>query len=92
MKYTFYDYLAKYFMFRGDQTPCHYVEISKLTYSALSHDLKTTAFNEKNSGALVRQRTIPTERPPLVGEISARKPKLTATVIRCADYATPSIL
>jgi hypothetical protein len=25
----------------------------------------------KNSGALVRQRTIPTERPPLVGEVSA---------------------
>jgi hypothetical protein len=24
-----------------------------------------------NSGALVRQRTIPTERPPLVGEVSA---------------------
>jgi hypothetical protein len=24
-----------------------------------------------NSGALVRQRTIPTERPPLVGELSA---------------------
>jgi hypothetical protein len=26
---------------------------------------------ETNSGALVRQRTIPTERPPLVGEASA---------------------
>jgi hypothetical protein len=26
---------------------------------------------KKNSGALVRQRTIPTERPPLVGEVSA---------------------
>jgi hypothetical protein len=25
----------------------------------------------KNSGALVRQRTIPTERPPLVGEVTA---------------------
>jgi hypothetical protein len=25
-----------------------------------------------NSGALVRQRTIPTERPPLVGEVSAK--------------------
>jgi hypothetical protein len=24
-----------------------------------------------NSGAVVRQRTIPTERPPLVGEVSA---------------------
>jgi hypothetical protein len=26
---------------------------------------------DKNSGALVRQRSIPTERPPLVGEVSA---------------------
>jgi hypothetical protein len=26
---------------------------------------------EKNSRALVRQQTIPTERPPLVGEVSA---------------------
>jgi hypothetical protein len=26
---------------------------------------------KKNSGALVRKRTIPTERPPLVGEVSA---------------------
>jgi hypothetical protein len=27
----------------------------------------------KNSGALVHQRTIPTERPLLVGEVSANK-------------------
>jgi hypothetical protein len=27
--------------------------------------------SKTNSGALVRQRTIPTERPPLVGEVSA---------------------
>jgi hypothetical protein len=40
--------------------------------------------HKKNSGALVRQRTIPTERPPLVGEVSALG-------IRCADHATPSI-
>jgi hypothetical protein len=26
---------------------------------------------KENSGALVRQRTIPTERPPLIGEVSA---------------------
>jgi hypothetical protein len=29
------------------------------------------AINKTNSRALVRQRTIPTERPPLVGEVSA---------------------
>jgi hypothetical protein len=40
----------------------------------------------KNLRSLVRQRTIPTERPPCVGEISA-----TAVTIRCADHATPSI-
>jgi hypothetical protein len=28
-------------------------------------------YGKKNSGALVRQRTIPSERPPLVGEVSA---------------------
>jgi hypothetical protein len=27
----------------------------------------------ENSGVLVRQQTIPTERPPLVGEVSVRK-------------------
>jgi hypothetical protein len=27
--------------------------------------------NKANSVALVRERTIPTERPPLVGEVSA---------------------
>jgi hypothetical protein len=27
--------------------------------------------NKTNSGALVRQQTIPTERPPLVGEFNA---------------------
>jgi hypothetical protein len=27
--------------------------------------------NNNNSVALVRERTIPTERPPLVGEVSA---------------------
>jgi hypothetical protein len=26
---------------------------------------------KKNSGALVRRQTIPTERPPLIGEVSA---------------------
>jgi hypothetical protein len=30
-----------------------------------------TSQNKKNSEALVRQRTIPTERPPFVGEVSA---------------------
>jgi hypothetical protein len=33
--------------------------------------LQTASFpTNKNSGALVRKRTIPTERPPLVGEVS----------------------
>jgi hypothetical protein len=38
---------------------------------------------QTNAGALVRQRTIPTERPPLVGEVSANfcKKKVHAYVI-----------
>jgi hypothetical protein len=28
-------------------------------------------YRQTNSGALIRQRTIPSERPPLVGEVSA---------------------
>jgi hypothetical protein len=43
---------------------------------------------KKNYEALVRQRTIRTERPPLVGEV---KPKLMTVGIRRADHATPSI-
>jgi hypothetical protein len=31
----------------------------------------TNTFMAKNSGAFIRQRTIPTERPPLVGEVSS---------------------
>ena len=32
---------------------------------------QTTADVKKNSVALIRERTIPTERPPPVGEVSA---------------------
>jgi hypothetical protein len=44
-----------------------------------------TLYVTTNSVALVLKRTISTERPPLVGEVSA------AMGIRCADHATPSI-
>jgi hypothetical protein len=37
--------------------------------SAKSRD--TNAANKIKIGAFVRQRTVPTERPPLVGEVSA---------------------
>jgi hypothetical protein len=33
--------------------------------------LNITLYSTTNSGALVRKQTIPTERPPLVGEVSA---------------------
>jgi hypothetical protein len=36
---------------------------------------------KKNSGALVRQRPIPTERPPFVGEVSA-----SGLVVRVPGY------
>jgi hypothetical protein len=39
---------------------------------SFNSDWATTTFkNKTNSRAWVRQRTIPTERPPLVGEVSA---------------------
>jgi hypothetical protein len=41
--------------------------ISILCISMLSHNI----LQPTNSVALVRERTIPTERPPLVGEVSA---------------------
>jgi hypothetical protein len=43
------------------------------TYTGVS-ELTRTSIHEiflLSPGALVRQRTIPTERPPLVGEVSA---------------------
>jgi hypothetical protein len=33
--------------------------------------IKPTSSRSNNSGALVRQRTIPTEQPPLVGKVNA---------------------
>jgi hypothetical protein len=36
------------------------------------HDLWQKYIKKLNSVALVRKRTIPTERPPLVGEVSAK--------------------
>jgi hypothetical protein len=40
--------------------------------------------NQTNSEALVRQRTIPAERPPLVGEVSANT---NLTFINCRCYS-----
>jgi hypothetical protein len=40
-------------------------------YFSLSYNVITLKVEKKNFGALVRQRTIPTERSPLVGEVSA---------------------
>jgi hypothetical protein len=53
--------------FRGDKTAGGAADHS--TPSSLV--LKNRGCHKKNSGALVRQRTISTERPPLVGEVSA---------------------
>jgi hypothetical protein len=39
--------------------------------SYLDQDTGYTQKQKKNSGALVLQQTIPSERPPLVGEVSA---------------------
>jgi hypothetical protein len=40
-------------------------------FSVLTIQTKTKILKKLNSVALVRERTIPTERPPLVGEVSA---------------------
>jgi hypothetical protein len=49
-------------------TTSNVTAISNLTYI---EEWVENYEQEKKSGALVRQRTIPTERPPLVGEVSA---------------------
>jgi hypothetical protein len=43
-----------------------------LTCRPISHDDDDDEEEQTNSGALVRKRTIPTERPPHVGEVSAK--------------------
>jgi hypothetical protein len=62
-----------------------YIEIGHnlfllFSYILIIHDILAAKFNvinlhtvkQTNSWALVRQWTIPTERPPLVGEVSAK--------------------
>jgi hypothetical protein len=44
---------------------------SLLNEPSLLRAVQWLAVKKLNSGALVLQRTIPTERPPLVGEVSA---------------------
>jgi hypothetical protein len=52
------------------------INISEKTYKTLHSELNLPhlSMNDKklNSVALVRERTIPTERPPLVDEVSAK--------------------
>jgi hypothetical protein len=45
-------------------------------------------FSKKNSVILVRERTIPTERPPLVGEVSANF--LRIEDVACSAQRIPS--
>jgi hypothetical protein len=46
-----------------------------ICYNAFEADIlsleMTNQLNQTNSVALVRERTVPTKRPPLVGEVSA---------------------
>jgi hypothetical protein len=44
---------------------------SDTSVSAYNPDHKQVGQTNKNSAALVHKRTIPTERPPFVGEVSA---------------------
>jgi hypothetical protein len=45
--------------------------VQKIVKQNQSADNTAPSGSKKNCGALVRQRSIPTERPPLVGEVSA---------------------
>jgi hypothetical protein len=58
--------------------PC--MTLTEENTRSLRHNVKENLYNDSveqsnkkqtNSVALVRKRTIPTERPPLVGEVSA---------------------
>ena len=60
----------------GDGQLCFCQFFLKELFQAIRQALKLTVLpsaetNRKNSVALVRERTIPTERPPPVGEVSA---------------------
>jgi hypothetical protein len=63
--------------FRGNRMPRYILETNRQIYAAtkcgaleLSFSFLLPLFNS-NSVTLVRERTIPIERPPLVGEVSA---------------------
>jgi hypothetical protein len=45
------------------------ITVYSTTFFGVEYAINTK--NQTNSGASVHQRTIPTERPPLVGEVSA---------------------
>jgi hypothetical protein len=58
----------KIMLTKNDFTVLFYLFYLSLIYK---HTLKNTKTKNLNSLPLVRERTIPTERPPLVGEVSA---------------------
>jgi hypothetical protein len=49
----------------------HLLQAMRIHYGSVRIATSQTNKTKTNSGALVRQRTILTERPPLVGEVSA---------------------
>jgi hypothetical protein len=51
--------------------PVLWADVSPDPLSSQHMDTVIGTFHKKKSVALVRERTIPTERPPLVGEVSA---------------------
>jgi hypothetical protein len=51
--------------------PALQIEIRYVFFNYALHATRATDLILKNSVALVRKRTIQTERPPLVGEVSA---------------------
>jgi hypothetical protein len=67
--YLSYRYTITVSNHRSESYQLAHIE-SKILYNHVS-DCQVLRIYNNNSVALVRQRTIPTERPPLVGEVSA---------------------
>ena len=66
--------------------PIVFITIS-LFYSSYLHDVRLwQEIKKKNSVALVRERTIPTERSPTVGEVSANFLRIDGCHVASATY------
>jgi hypothetical protein len=56
---------------RMERPGCHWTDFHEIWYLRIFRKCVERYSKKLNSVALVRERTIPTERPPPVGEVSA---------------------